>query len=245
MPVRIVTYATKPEGTFEQLVNNKYGLKIDVIGMGEQWNGFLDKTKGYLEYCKKCKPDDIVVCVDGYDTEIINDPSKIEELFKSFNCDIVMSVQPVPMFYFYYKIFGSCKGDVIMNSGLYAGYASKLAQLLELSLQVNSPDDQTNLNSTCNLLDGIEVDIENKLFFNDLHGYSSDESGGKDAIFRGVPGTVNYKRMSRMPREYMRFFILEIFTVFSVIFIYDRRTALYFIGTVLSTILFSYIIKWL
>ncbi len=98
MVVKIVTYATKPEGTFEQLINNKYGIKIDVLGMGKRWNGFLDKTRGYLEYCKKCKPDDIVVCVDGYDTEIINDPSKIEERFKSFNCDIVMSVQPVHIF---------------------------------------------------------------------------------------------------------------------------------------------------
>ena len=48
MSVEVVTYANKSSGMFEELVNNEHGVKVKVLGMGNKWNGFLDKFKGLL-----------------------------------------------------------------------------------------------------------------------------------------------------------------------------------------------------
>ena len=240
MAVKIVTYATKPEGTFEQLVNNKYGLKIDVIGMGKPWNGYLDKTNGYLEYCKNCNPDDIVVCVDGYDTEIINDPSKIEELFKSFNCDVVFSDDKSPRdilcWYFIIKVFGTCKGDTTVNAGLYVGYAHKLADILEASLGYNNDDDQRNLNSACHRFDNFKIDTNNLMFYN---GSGAENT---KAIFNGKPGRFSFNRYIRVPKEYFKYFTIEIFIIFSVLFALNKYIAYGFLGFVLFSLLLSSIL---
>ena len=55
MTVEIVTYANKSFGMFEELVNNDFGVKVKVLGMGKKWNGFLDKYKGLLEYMETKK----------------------------------------------------------------------------------------------------------------------------------------------------------------------------------------------
>lgn len=41
--MRIVTYATHSEGTFENLINARYF--IDVVGWGEKWDGYIGKAK--------------------------------------------------------------------------------------------------------------------------------------------------------------------------------------------------------
>ena len=32
--IRVITYATHSSGNFDNLINNKYGIKIKVLGMG-------------------------------------------------------------------------------------------------------------------------------------------------------------------------------------------------------------------
>jgi hypothetical protein len=34
--MKIVTYATHPEGSFNDLINNKFGVEVTVLGMGEK-----------------------------------------------------------------------------------------------------------------------------------------------------------------------------------------------------------------
>ena len=55
MTFEVVTYANKSQGMFEELVNNEHGVKVKVLGMGKKWNGYLDKSKGLLEYMKTKK----------------------------------------------------------------------------------------------------------------------------------------------------------------------------------------------
>lgn len=61
----IVTYVTHSEGKFEELINNKYGVKIDVLGWGQKWNGYRDKSIGIIEYLKNTHDDEIVIYLDG------------------------------------------------------------------------------------------------------------------------------------------------------------------------------------
>ena len=65
MSVEVVTYANKSSGMFEELVNNEHGVKVKVLGMGNKWNGYSDKSKGLLEYMKTKRDDDIIVLSMG------------------------------------------------------------------------------------------------------------------------------------------------------------------------------------
>ena len=120
----IVTYATHKFGMFEDLINNPYDLKIDVLGFGKKWNGFTDKYKGVIEFLKDKKDDDIIVFVDGFDSKINKDPKNLIETFKKFNCKILISKDPhLPGAKL---VFNTCKNNLIANTGLYMGYAKEI-----------------------------------------------------------------------------------------------------------------------
>ena len=35
---------------FNKLINNKFGIKINVVGFGEKWKGFIHKLKRLLKF---------------------------------------------------------------------------------------------------------------------------------------------------------------------------------------------------
>ena len=94
MSVEIVTYANKSQGMFEELINNKFGIPIKVLGWGTEWKGFSDKTKGVMEYLKNKNDTDIIIFLDGFDTKINKNPSNVIDLFKQFDCKILISSDP-------------------------------------------------------------------------------------------------------------------------------------------------------
>ena len=94
MSLEVVTYANKSSGMFEELINNEHGVKVKVLGMGKKWNGYLDKSKGLLEYMKTKKDDDIIVFIDGFDTKINKDISNVKSLFESYECKVLFSKHP-------------------------------------------------------------------------------------------------------------------------------------------------------
>ena len=67
MSFEIITYANKSQGMFEELVNNKFGVPIKVLGWGTKWKGFSDKTEGVLKYLETKNDTDIIVFLDGLD----------------------------------------------------------------------------------------------------------------------------------------------------------------------------------
>ena len=52
MTTHVITYATHSYGNFEELVNNKYGIKVIVLGWGKKWKGFTDKFNAVYKYSK-------------------------------------------------------------------------------------------------------------------------------------------------------------------------------------------------
>ena len=75
-------------GMFEQLVNNEYNVDITVLGMGNKWNGFMDKIKSVSvnEYAKTLDKDTIIVFLDGFDTQISKNIDGLIEEFKNYDC---------------------------------------------------------------------------------------------------------------------------------------------------------------
>lgn len=202
--VEIVTYANKSQGLFEELIHNEYDVPVRVLGWGTTWNGFLDKYKGMVEYLKDKDDDDIVVFLDGFDTRINKDPKDIEQLFKSYDCGMLVSKDPEPLGgYISRKVFETCSKGNIANSGLYMGYVKYVRTVLDDALSMTCEDDQRNLNQLCSKYDFITVD-EEQIIFENIAPLTMNKNS--DAIFVSYPATLSLQRVVRSLQEYSQFF---------------------------------------
>lgn len=176
----LVTYATHAQGKFNELVDNEYGIPVKVVGWGDKWISYTEsKIKGVYAYVKTLPEDRIVVFVDGFDTEINGTLEEAVNRFKTFDTDILVSMDGLLTgTYITKKSFGSCQ-DTIANSGLYMGYAGALSRLLAQIIATNDPDDQRAMNTVCSTSTNIKIDRDNLVFAN-----SVDET---DAVFVGFP----------------------------------------------------------
>jgi|TARA_B100001094_G_scaffold130957_1_gene126789 hypothetical protein len=206
MTFEIVTYANKSQGMFEDLVNNEFDIPVTVLGWGTKWNGFSDKYKGMSKHLETKSDDDIVIFLDGFDTKINKNPSDVVELFKKFDCKVLVSRDPDP-FRAAPLVFGKCGGKYTANSGLYMGYAKEVKSIIDEALTQKCEDDQTNLNTICQTSDYVKVDEEEVIFKN--FGPLGDQSD-TNAIFVSYPGSPSVGRYSRAIVEYTQFLYLYI-----------------------------------
>ena len=232
MSVEVVTYANKSVGMFEELVNNDHNVKVKVLGMGNKWNGFLDKYKGVLEYMETKKDDDIIVFLDGFDTKINKDISNVKSLFESYECKVLISKNP-DIFDRYFNISGAmpkCDNKHIGNVGMYMGYVKHLTILLKESLKPKCQDDQYNLNALCKKYDFIKVD-DKELIFKNFSPLDKKES--VNSIFISYPGSITLERISRHPTEYMQFFYMYILFVNIALLALFPKKQNYLLGSLL------------
>ena len=210
-----VTYATHSFGMFEDLINNNFNIKINVLGYGEKWNGFMDKINGILNFTKRINDNDIIVFLDGFDSKVNKDTSELLNEFYKYNCDILVSSDPsMKTNYLHYytskRIFGTVDGTNIANSGLYMGYAKSINKLCSAILEKNILDDQTGFN-LCFDKQSMKIDYDNKIFHN-----ISNKSTTSSAYFISYPSAVNASvwvktiRYKRALCEYWTYFITEI-----------------------------------
>ncbi len=230
MPIHYVTYVTHKEGHFDELVNNKYGLKIDVIGWGKKWNGLMDKMGGYYDYCKQFPEGDVIVFLDGFDTIIDKDPSRVLSLFESLNCDILVSNGDGGYWhtdYFIKRVFGSCRDGNTANSGLMMGYVKHLKPMFEYALNTKSIDDQVGFNQYCRNKPNVNLKIDNDMVIFENQSKRVPGTG----IFISFPGgygnlSLKYK-LRRMYRaifcDYPRFFIPEIILFFILLYLIIKK----------------------
>ena len=217
--MKLITYATHSEGTFDELINNKFNIPVKVLGWGEKWNGFMDKFKNMYSYIQTLPDDEIIIFIDGFDS-VINQPLEvIEKTFLEFNSDIVLSkdhVNPWPSGIFTKSSFGTCKNNNIANSGLYGGYNKNIKDLLKFILDKNySNDDQRNLNNACKYFNNIIIDTNRKLFHN-LNYYERYFHKSK-TCFTSTPGDLTFNRLIRTPGEYLQFVWKELLCIIIII----------------------------
>lgn len=228
--VEVVTYATHSHGMFEQLYNNNLDIEVTVLGWGKKWNGLRDKPLGVLKHLEKLNDNDLVIFVDGFDCIINATLDKVVELFEKMKQDkpnmrVLLSIEQcyneqsnilIRWFFKYvqHKVY-SCEDHIIVNSGLYMGYVKELRILL--SEHLNNPNkniDQILLNKTYWKYDFVEVDTQNKMFYNCpaymcVKGY---------ACFTQYPGEFNFQRVKRaITMDYNHCFRKEI-AVMKIVF---------------------------
>jgi hypothetical protein len=188
--MKVVTYATHSEGTFEDIVGNQHGVKVDVLGFGTKWKGFMEKARVIYNYCRALPEDEIVVVIDGFDSEILKSLKGLEKTFRDLNCGVLLSkniASPSRLLNAKYKkFFGTCKGGITANAGLYMGTAGHLVLFLQSVLNEDSTDDQVNFNRVCTQFDWVRVDTEEIIFYNKPN---LEPSKPGQAYFKSTPGT--------------------------------------------------------
>ena len=218
--MEIITYATESRGRFDSLINNKFSVPVTVLGWGQKWTGFTDKFRGVLKHLENKKPDDIVIFLDGFDSEIIKDPKDVIDIFKSLHCAILFS-NNAPLFsrnvdLIERRVFGTCKNDVTANTGMYMGYTKNIKELLSDALRLHCNDDQRNINTLCEKYDDIKVDEDEKIFKN-ITITNANRNKNTDAFFISFPGGISVSRYTRALTEYYQFFYYHISVILIVL----------------------------
>ena len=226
MSLEIVTYANKSQGMFEELVNNEFGVPVTVLGWETKWNGFSDKYKAMSKHLETKGDDDIVIFLDGFDTKINKNPREVVELFKEYDCKVLVSKDPeVPGKPLTHLIFGKCGKKSTANSGLYMGYSKELKSVIDEALAEKCEDDQTNINTVCQKSEFVKVDEEERIFknFGPL-----DKKHDTDTIFVSYPGSPSIGRYSRAIIEYTQFLYMYILCliILGLAFFPQRRKVL-------------------
>lgn len=247
---RVLTVATHSQGYFEQMVNNDYGIPVEVLGFGKPWTGFTMKFEEVLNRVKELPDDEIVVFLDGFDTIIRGSLDVAVNRFKQMDCKVLFSehVSPTDSVpdWAVRRIFGTCYKKHIANTGLYMGYAKYIRELLQNVLYSSCKDDQTIINGACRLVDYIKVDTENVIFCNMRNGMEEQTMRETSAVFFQIPGIATWDRYKRGLREYSQFFIVEIFLLFMIlafVFFYFRFDKTGYIIVALFAIYFVWIDK--
>ena len=183
MSLHIVTVATESQYYFPYLVESceRNGLKLEILGFGEEWKGFNWRFKKMIDYLKTLPKNDLVCFVDGYDVLCCRNLKEMPDIFYKLKeehlCKVIFaedktqnsnnSLMNILTEFFGNLYFGTCKGESI-NAGTYVGLAD---DLLNFTLKMNDlnnlddADDQVLVTNYCNLNPNeIYCDTENKLF---------------------------------------------------------------------------------
>jgi len=242
MGVHLLTFATHTEGTFNNIINNKYNIPVKVLGYGKKWTGFRMKFEYVYDYIQNLNDNEIVFFIDGFDSYINNYLSVALERFKNMNEKVVFSLDTPssPIFplmlhkFFVRKSFGECYDNLIANSGLYVGYVKYLKIFLKDVIVKKCNDDQRNVNSLCKKYDFIKIDKNNQIFQNISNIKELNKS---NSVFVQLPGTPSLNRITRGIFEYIQFIyeyvVLLFLIIFILIFSYVKTPFFYYFITLL------------
>lgn len=198
MTFSIITYATHSQGKFDQLLQNY--PSIHVGGFGTKWNGFMDKIRFVHDFASKCKPEHIVIFLDGFDTSINKPPTLAVKRFKRKGCRILLSHGTIESTMWRAgrrRIFG-VNDYTVANSGLYMGYARDISALTAEMIKCDVTDDQRALNIITHRRHDfdIKIDYDHCVFYNTTF---SDRDGSvidSDAVFLGFNATLGFDKAS-------------------------------------------------
>jgi len=177
--LHIVTVATDPKYYFPYLFESckKNGKDLEVLGMGEVWQGFNWKYLIMIEYLKTLPMDDIVCFIDGYDVICCRNLNQLvyefKEIKKRTGCKLVVGHdKKSTMMTLSVLFFGSCNNNNI-NSGMYIGYVKDMLEIIQKIYELNpknDADDQVLMTEYCKKnKEEFYCDVESKLFLSLLY----------------------------------------------------------------------------
>ena len=93
--IKLVIYATHSDGYFDLLIDNtnKLGYHIEILGWQEKWLGFYKRTLDLYNYFSTQNDNDIILCIDGFDSFVIDDCKTLYKKYKSFQSPIIWGIE--------------------------------------------------------------------------------------------------------------------------------------------------------
>ncbi|SBT87953.1 procollagen lysine 5-dioxygenase, putative [Plasmodium malariae] len=106
--LHVLTFATHEQGYFNTLKEscNSLNIKLNVLGWGKKWGGFIEKLVKVKEYLKVCKDNDIILFVDGFDSILLQPANVIIEryIINYDNLFVCTSESTYSSNYFFFKM---------------------------------------------------------------------------------------------------------------------------------------------
>jgi hypothetical protein len=248
MKIQLITVATHNEGSFNELINNKYNINVKVLGMGEKWKNFKMKYELVYNYINTLHDDNIIIFLDGFDSYIHSDLTEAYKRFKYLKSKVLFSKDIDQSHIGLNKnVFPKCKNNLILNTGLYMGYVKYLKIIFKKLLLEKCNDDQVITNKLCHHFKFIDIDNDEFIFKNiDNSKNIDDEIKKSNALFYQVNGTLSYKRIYRSIFEYSQFFLkyvlfLYILTLFIIYSLKNKLKIKCFLTIIMTFFLFLYL----
>jgi hypothetical protein len=237
--IHLVTYATHSEGLFDNLINNKFNKKIDIVGWNTKFVNYIDKIYNLLNYINYLNDNDIIIYLDGFDSLIHKNFNNEElyTLFKSFDTKILISKDSLNSFFinnhfikkFLYNFcYGKYDNDNMPNTGMIMGYVENLKILFNCMISQNITDDQLSLSKCFD--NNIKVDIDNKLFLNTKYNDYINNKKNINSIFISFPlgfTNTNYdnKRLKRFILiDYVKYLFIFIFIILTILILFNKKS---------------------
>lgn len=226
--VEVVTYATHSFGNYENLINNKHGIKITTLGWGKPWKGLMYKYIDLYDYIKDMPDNRIIVFLDGFDVWVRGNLNKLLNIYNKkgyrlvYSYDRTNGIFPENSFiakYVQRRVFPpSHPSGNNLNTGMYMGQVRYLRPVLKHIIDYaqernDMSTDQRITNIVAGEFDFIDIDTEERLFRNILNMNELEQS---NSIFVQYPGKPSVSRFSRAIRSYYKYFLPEL-TVIAVV----------------------------
>jgi hypothetical protein len=206
----IIIYATHENGMFSDLINNKFDVPITILGWGEKWVNYLQKSKAIYEYIKRIdNQEKILIVLDAFDTQIVNHPKHaIDKFLELGYTNKVLYSSEFRMNFIERVLFSmtfpsSCNDEMYLNAGMYMGRAKNITTILHNMIHnsYNEIDDQKYINKECvNIRHQIECDRNMNIFQN--LNYMRRKEQKSSVIFVSYPGSGGSESM--MSTEFIK-----------------------------------------
>ena len=177
MKFHYITYATHSERYFEQFKKTAEinGINLVILGMGDKWVNFRQKSIAIMKYLENIYDNDVICCMDAFDTLILTNQEEIENKYIKEYQDrkiILFSKDREPSNFIDKEIgnaiFPKECNQLKLNAGLYIGNVGLVKKFWEKyisNLQIDS-DDQIYATDECIKNDYVIIDYSHKFFYN-------------------------------------------------------------------------------
>lgn len=175
--ISVVSCATQNNSGLENFKNSFSsfsGWKVQIIGLGEKWDGWKTKIQIYIDFLQKQKnPEELTVLIDGYDVLCVRNAENFKEIYESFSYPIIIGFETLcfsnncrpPSQY--YKMHNQKK--IYPNSGCIVGKVKDLLFLWNWVLENGLlRDDQIAVSHFMDAFpQKVVLDTQNKIVYND------------------------------------------------------------------------------
>lgn len=194
----VVLVATHWTPTFENCRRSLHlnGFDYQVLGWGENWQGWKWRAKQYIDYLETQSPHSLVVLLDAYDSIVTRHVQDFAHTFEAFQRPVVIGCEwwcgsqsncgTVKKWWTENRIKPAFRSKV--NAGCIVGYAGVLLQMYKWIFDHEYEDDQRGLADWVDLngTKTVALDSGSALIYN---GHAFDGlKGSKTAFFQHFPG---------------------------------------------------------